>query len=498
MVFSNRSFHITHITSSIISLFWLNDVIAQPLYRKVADVSTGIPNGVGNFTSFAEFSSGAPSIANGAVAFYATGSSGQEGIYLDANGSLQPLVDRNTVYPDGDNFGNYTNINGSISLSAGRVSYFGSGNVGQSGIHTAVVGSSNPLVDTSTPHPNGLGNYGIFGNITLDSGQGAFFGGNNSDTGIYRRPVTGGPITTIVERLDIMPGSASDQFFGFGVPELENDNVVFTGSGGSTLARKGVYRHSAGSLSVLYDTSTPIPGGTGNFANFSSVRLSNGKVLFYGEGDTEQGFYTDVSGSLQLVVDRNTTAPGGDTFDDDGFVYGSLDTTGIAFWSFLLGGGSGIYTNLSGSLTKVIRTGDTLDGKIVGDLDFSREGLSGEEIAFRAVFADGTSGIYVASYSTPILAGDYNQNSVVDAADYVVWRKNAGTVNILPNDPNGGTIGTAQYNTWRTNFGQPSGSGASLGDYSETTVPEPATSIMLLLGMLMASHLRHVQPIEQS
>jgi hypothetical protein len=55
---------------------------AAPTFRKVADMTTAIPNGSGNFTSFADFGSGAPVIDAGAVAFYATGASGQEGVYL--------------------------------------------------------------------------------------------------------------------------------------------------------------------------------------------------------------------------------------------------------------------------------------------------------------------------------------------------------------------------------------------------------------------------------
>jgi hypothetical protein len=61
--------------------------------------------------------------------------------------------------------------------------------------------------------------------------------------------------------------------------------------------------------------------------------------------------------------------------------------------------------------------------------------------------------------------GDYNGNGTVDAADYVLWRKDPGA---FGGDPAG-------YNTWRTNFGRASGAGANL-----TAVPEP-TSIGLLL-----------------
>ena len=56
-------------------------------------------------------------------------------------------------------------------------------------------------------------------------------------------------------------------------------------------------------------------------------------------------------------------------------------------------------------------------------------------------------------------SGDYNDDGNVDAADYVVWRKNNGTNNTLPNDEIGGTIGTAHYNQWRDNFGE-SGAGS--------------------------------------
>ena len=77
------------------------------------------------------------------------------------------------------------------------------------------------------------------------------------------------------------------------------------------------------------------------------------------------------------------------------------------------------------------------------------------------------------------LPGDFNTNGVVDAADYVVWRNNVGSTTALPNDSIGGTIGTPQYNEWRTHFGQTAGSGAGVG--ANAAVPEPATVVMLIL-----------------
>ena len=81
------------------------------------------------------------------------------------------------------------------------------------------------------------------------------------------------------------------------------------------------------------------------------------------------------------------------------------------------------------------------------------------------------------------IQGDYNANGAIDAADYVVWRKSAGTTNVLPNDTLGGTIGAPQYNLWRARFGQTSSASAS-GNGNDSTdltaaVPEPSVAVQL-------------------
>ncbi len=76
------------------------------------------------------------------------------------------------------------------------------------------------------------------------------------------------------------------------------------------------------------------------------------------------------------------------------------------------------------------------------------------------------------------LLGDYNANSVVDAGDYVLWRKYSGQSVTLPNDSTPGTVTAADYDVWRAHFGQtPSGSGS--GDLMTTAVPEPATMTLI-------------------
>jgi hypothetical protein len=73
------------------------------------------------------------------------------------------------------------------------------------------------------------------------------------------------------------------------------------------------------------------------------------------------------------------------------------------------------------------------------------------------------------------VSGDYNRDGAVDAADYVVWRKNPDA---FGGDPAG-------YNTWRANFGTTAGGGATLPSVAPlSAVPEPATSILLALAIL--------------
>jgi hypothetical protein len=74
--------------------------------------------------------------------------------------------------------------------------------------------------------------------------------------------------------------------------------------------------------------------------------------------------------------------------------------------------------------------------------------------------------------------GDFNQDSLVNTADYVTWRKGIG---VAPTEAN--------YNLWRGNFGRENtfGGGAALGEMDAAgrspPVPEPPTPLMLLLTM---------------
>jgi len=87
---------------------------------------------------------------------------------------------------------------------------------------------------------------------------------------------------------------------------------------------------------------------------------------------------------------------------------------------------------------------------------------SGYVIAFSNNVANSSIDLTVTATGVP---GDFTHNGTVDAADYVVWRKGLGT-----------TYTQADFDTWRSHFGQSAGSGSS--NSTLATVPEPC--IMLL------------------
>jgi hypothetical protein len=86
------------------------------------------------------------------------------------------------------------------------------------------------------------------------------------------------------------------------------------------------------------------------------------------------------------------------------------------------------------------------------------------------------------------LIADYNNDGAVDAGDYATWRRSEGTANALPNDPIGGTIGAAQYDQWRSHFGQPAGRGSR--SIASTAVPEPGSAVLVCLGWLAGLYRR--------
>jgi hypothetical protein len=75
-----------------------------------------------------------------------------------------------------------------------------------------------------------------------------------------------------------------------------------------------------------------------------------------------------------------------------------------------------------------------------------------------------------------VVDADFNKDGIVDARDYVYWRKTNGT--------------PAAYQIWRDNLGNRSGGvffagGASAGGLETGNVPEPSAGVLLLAASLL-------------
>jgi T5SS/PEP-CTERM-associated repeat protein len=101
----------------------------------------------------------------------------------------------------------------------------------------------------------------------------------------------------------------------------------------------------------------------------------------------------------------------------------------------------------------------------------------------------------ILSVTGPHLAGDYNHDGVVDAADYTVWRDTLGSKTSLVADGNAnGVIDAADYDVWKAHFGEHAGSGSG----SAATVPEPATLAMALIGAIALAGRRRARMLQPS
>lgn len=110
-------------------------------------------------------------------------------------------------------------------------------------------------------------------------------------------------------------------------------------------------------------------------------------------------------------------------------------------------------------------------------------------IAWRGDFSEagggpqGSHNDILAVYSKPLLAGDYNDDGRVDAADYTAWRDALGQGIVLPGDSTPETVDQSDYGVWRDSYG------ASLeipAAASTLEIPEPAACGWLILCLCAA------------
>lgn len=366
-------------------------VAAQPIFNRIADTSTAIPAGTGNYTSFAE-----PGLSNGGgiVVFRGLGSSGQDGIYHSNTGVLSMVADINTDIPLG--IGPFTSF-GNTSHSVGRTAFFGAGDFDQQGIYTSFGGLAF-VADTFSPIPGGTGSFTSFSPTASVSGTNVVFrgAGDGAQEGIYIGSI--GTLDPVANQGTNIPGG-----FGFfstfgSSPTVSGSTVAYLGFGGGV---PGIYKND-GTNSMVANTSTAIPNGTGTFTDFGNPSISGNRIAFRGKGTGQDGIYVNNSGTLIRIADLTMSVPGGTgnflSFGD----LPSVSDTWIAFTASSAGITSGLYFGpTSGAwLHKVIAAGDTLDGRIVENVFLDQYGGDAGFVGFRATFTDGTEGVYTV-YAVP-------------------------------------------------------------------------------------------------
>ena len=201
-------------------------------------------------------------------------------------------------------------------------------------------------------------------------------------------------------------------------------------------------------------------GGTLHADTVNFDLVNNGGILAPGHsvGHTHVvGDFTLASGTLQIELSSALLA--------DSLLIDGSAALGGSLSIFTLGG----FTPTNGTSWQIITAG----------------GITGQ-------FASITSGYSVQQqgnnlflfFGTAPLAGDYNGDGAVNAADYVVWRHVLAAGGTLLNETaSPGVVDDADYAAWRNNFGASAGAGS--GVTLSAAVPEPSACAMLFAAILI-------------
>ncbi len=184
------------------------------------------------------------------------------------------------------------------------------------------------IIDTDTAAPEGGGLFTWLGAPSLRGGNLGFLaaasanpiGDAYSRAGIYT--IIDGTLALVANYATPAPGSGGGYFGYFPGMSFDGQSVAFGADvwEGTTGGRRGFYTNQGGSLRVVANQNTALPGGHGNwtwpFAAFVHYpQIADGRVTFWGYtpiNPTEgyQGIFIDDGGQLSIVADTETEAPG--------------------------------------------------------------------------------------------------------------------------------------------------------------------------------------------
>lgn len=297
-----------------------------------------------------------------------------------------------------------------------------------------------------------------------------------------------GTINAEGDNIDVYTGSASP------ISDIDGDITVATrGDRGRAINNAGLVAGSnEDSKATLFSgpTETILLAGTSYASEASfAVDLNELGQVAGSTVATNDAFVYDSSGGSVTIIPQIGTGSrmNAQAINEDGDVVGTGDRNGA------LSGQARGYVYIADDATSYILEDHVHDLTVpavsgLGDWSILRTAWGINDDGW--IVGNGERRFTGASFPTnrayllvPFdgLAGDYNDNGIVDASDYTVWRDNLGAAaGTLPNDIDGGIIGVKQYQTWQTQFGAVSAPG------HVTHVPEPGTAAVLLaMGLLV-------------
>lgn len=375
--------------------------------------------------------------ATGQIAFHGfltgttLGSPLPQGVWSEGEGSLNlvaqagkaaPGAGAGVVYNGFDFASLLFNAAGQTAFSATLTGPGVEPFINDRGIWSEGSGSLGLVARTSDAAPGtDLGvKYGHFEGLKFnEAGQTAFKGflagpgvDDSNNTGIWSED--SGALRMVVQEGDAAPGTQG-VFDSFTVPAFNGAGQTaflgsFTGPDGEFTNERGIWSEGSGSLALVARTGDAMPGTkTGVFRDFTSLPALNGsgQVAFTAsffdfspsaDSTINSGLWSEGSGSLELVARTGDAAPG--TEPDVVFsAFGSpgLNETGQTTFSGVLTGPGvdhtndrGVWSKSSDSLELIMRTGDTAPGAGSGVVfsRFSRFLLNGSgRIVFEGFLA---------------------------------------------------------------------------------------------------------------
>lgn len=401
---------------------------------------------------------------------------------------------------------------GPFTMQGGKVNLSGKGSmlqlnnaaplsIGETGTATLTLLASSTLRTSSAGATIGSGG------IVTAAGAGP--GGDRSFVFVDGPLVVDGGILTVGNFADLFliggttftARNAAQVDFGDSQPITAGK--TYTVESNASLAADALPLSNGGTLqlaggSIFTTTLDNSQGGTFDFTagrlattQFVGNLLNEGGSLAPGDSPNQPDTgSTTVIGSLvqqaaaTLAIDIAGLAPGSQ--HDQVVVNGSATLAGSLEVS-LLDGFEPAPTDTFTLLTASSIAGSFGDAS-AGSRIVTQDGLG----SFQVDYGNGSpfaAGDVVLSNFDDIVAGDFNGDGTVDAADYAVWRDNLGASDetALSGNGNGdGVVDTGDYQLWQTYFGLTAPAALQAGSPT-LPVPEPGTAIMLAALLLAAS-----------